>query len=175
MVTNTLKRASERSALLNPIVLPSASEASARGQSLALIRPQAPRFRARKKPFAVVEAERDAYKNAARQRSFLDEELAAIEPVPFEFAFTWFDADGRHTMRCGDWETTAWFWRRRHEIGERKTLEEMYGRYNDEYPRKGVAFALGTLKKRPQQWTLLGVIRLDPLTESQQRQAILPI
>lgn len=174
-VTNTLKRAAERAALLNPIILPSTAEAAARGQSLALIRPQAPRFRARRKPWAIVEAEREAYKKAAQQKSFLDEELAAIEPVPFEFTFTWSDADGRHTMRCGDWETTAWFWRRRHDIGEGKALEEMYGRYNEEYPKKGVVFALGTMKKRPKQWTLLGVIRLDSLTEAQQRQALLPL
>ena len=98
-----------------------------------------------------------------------------IEPVPFEFTFTWTDANGSHTMRCGDWETTAWFWRRRQSTGEVKALEEMYGQYNDAYPKKGVVFALGTLKKRPQQWTLLGVIRLDPLTETQQHQPFLPL
>jgi hypothetical protein len=73
-------------------------------------------------------------------------------------------------MRCADWETTAWFWRRRKEIGEEKALEEISCRFNEEYPRKGVVFALGTMKKRPKQWTLLGVIRLDPLTDAQRDQ-----
>jgi hypothetical protein len=38
--------------------------------------------------------------------------------------------------------------------------------YNDEYPKKGMAFALGNQAKRPQTWQLLGVIRLDELAQS---------
>jgi hypothetical protein len=37
----------------------------------------------------------------------------------------------------------------------------MSGKFNDEYPRAGMAFALGNQAKRPQTWQLLGVIRLD--------------
>jgi hypothetical protein len=36
--------------------------------------------------------------------------------------------------------------------------------YNEEYPDKGMALALGTMAKRPKTWLLLGVLRLDPPT-----------
>lgn len=40
-------------------------------------------------------------------------------------------------------------------------------KFNDEYPRKGMAFAVGTMAARPQTWMLLGVIRLDELTQAE--------
>lgn len=160
----------ERPRLLNPIIVPSTSVAAERGQSLALIRPTAPKFRARRKSVAEMDAEREAFRKAAQQKSFLDDDLAAMDPVPFEFRFGWTDAAGQHEMECGDWETTAWFWHRRREVGEARVLDEMSSMYNETYPQKGVVFALGTMKKRPKQWTLLGIIRLDTLTESQSAQ-----
>jgi hypothetical protein len=33
--------------------------------------------------------------------------------------------------------------------------------FNEEYPRKGMVFAIGNQAKRPQTWQLLGVIRLN--------------
>ena len=33
--------------------------------------------------------------------------------------------------------------------------------FNDEYPKRGMVFAMGNQAKRPQTWQLLGVIRLD--------------
>jgi hypothetical protein len=42
--------------------------------------------------------------------------------------------------------------------------------YNEKYPSKGMVFAMGTVKARPRQWLLLGVIRLNELTENQKRQ-----
>jgi hypothetical protein len=52
-----------------------------------------------------------------------------------------------------------WRWRQRH--GERETLQRMEGVFNDEYPKRGMVFALGNQAKRPQTWQPLGVIRLD--------------
>jgi len=46
-------------------------------------------------------------------------------------------------------------------------LERMAGVYNDEYPKKGMAFALGNQAKRPQTWQLLGIIRLDEVTQGE--------
>lgn len=40
-------------------------------------------------------------------------------------------------------------------------------KFNDEYPRKGVAFAVGTMAAYPNTWMLLGVIRLDELTQAE--------
>lgn len=152
---------SERVSLLNPLILPSTAEAAARNMSLALIRPVNPRFKFRRKPPAIVDAERSAYHYAARQLSLLDKEQEAFEPVPYAFAFTYEDATAKHTMQCGDWETSATFWKMKRDYGEQQALDHLMKMFNEEYPRKGMAFAMGTLKKRPSQWMLLGVLRLD--------------
>ena len=45
--------------------------------------------------------------------------------------------------------------------GEAEALKRMSAVFNDEYPKKGMLFALGNQAKRPQTWQLLGVIRYD--------------
>lgn len=156
-----LLSAHERFALLDPIIVSCASEAVSKGQSLALIRPAAPRFRWRKKPDAVIESEIKAYGDAGRQQKLFDEGLAQFIPSPYEFVFSFSDADGLHTLRCGDWETHATFFKWRRLYDDAEALQRLSGLYNDEYPKRGVVFALGNMAKRPQTWQLLGVIRLD--------------
>jgi hypothetical protein len=156
----------ERASLLNPLVFPSTDEAAKRGMSLTLIRPIKSQFRYRRKPSEIIEAERKAYRQALRQISMLDKELDAIEPVPYAFAFQYEDAAGKHLMQCGDWETSAAFWRLSKSHGEQAALDHLVKTFNDEYPSKGMVFAMGTIKKRPQQWMLLGVIRLDEANQA---------
>ncbi len=96
----------------------------------------------------------------------LDDELAALEPVPYAFEFNYEDGAGKHKMQCGDWETSAAFWRLSKGYDEQVALDHLSKVYNEEYPSKGMVFAMGTIKKRPKQWTLLGVIRLDELRQA---------
>ncbi len=156
----------ERVSLLNPLILPSTDEATSRGMSLTLIRPINSEFKYRRKPPEVIAAEREGYRLAARQTSMLDKELEAFEPVPYAFVFTYKDAAGKHTMRCGDWETSATFWRLSKAYGEPAALDHLSKTFNEEYPRKGMVFAMGTIRKRPKQWMLLGVIRLDEMRQA---------
>lgn len=107
-------RREERAAFLDRVVVPSCEEAAARGQSLALIRPRNTRFWWKLKPARQLAQEKGAYERAASQLSFLDDELAALEPCPYEFKFTYETEDGRsHRATCDDWETSAAFYRRR--------------------------------------------------------------
>lgn len=46
--------------------------------------------------------------------------------------------------------------------GEEHALQHMDETFNEEYPAKGMVFAMGTVFTRPWQWLLVGVIRLDP-------------
>jgi hypothetical protein len=156
----------ERASLLNPLILPSTEEAVARGMSLTLVRPIKSDFKYRRKPAEVIAAEREGYRIASRQMSMLDRELEAFDPVPYAFAFTYEDGAGRHMMRCGDWETSATFWRLCRSYGEQAALDYLSKTFNEEYPRKGMVFALGTIRKRPKQWMLLGVIRLDEMRQA---------
>ena len=96
-----------------------------------------------------------------QQQSFLDDELAVIEPSPFEFRFSFCDEDGRHHHLCGDWETTAAFWNLSRSHGEEQALKHLDSMYNEQYQEKGLVLALGNMARRPQTWLLLGVIRLD--------------
>jgi hypothetical protein len=96
----------------------------------------------------------------------LEEKLKPIEPVSYDFAFSYEDAAGKHTMQCSDWETSAAFWRLSKSYSEHGALGHLSKTYNEEYPRKGMAFAMGTVKVRPKQWLLLGVIRLDEVQQA---------
>lgn len=152
-----------RFALLDPMIVSSASAAATSGASLAIIRPTDTRFFYKKKSDSAIESETRAYRDASRQPGFLDKELAEFRPSTYRFAFSFRDSDGRHTWQCGDWETHAAFLKWRSLYGEVETLRKLSGLYNDRYPKKGFLFAIGNMAKRPQTWQLLGVIRLDKI------------
>jgi hypothetical protein len=82
-VKGTLPK-SERATFLESLVLPSISAAVERGQSLALIRPKNPRFIYRAKSPAKIAGERETLTRAASQTSLFDQDLAALDPSPFE-------------------------------------------------------------------------------------------
>ena len=155
----------ERVRLLNRVIVESAKKAEEAGQSLALIRPKNTVFKFKKKTASQLESEREAYGRAASQGSFLDQELAAMEPSPFRFGFAFEDGSGKHAYQCADWEIHAMYFSGRLRIGEAKTLAWMEHTFNETYPTAGMAFALGNMAKRPQTWQLLGVIRLDEDTQ----------
>ncbi len=82
----------ERARLLNPMIVGSAKHAMELGHSLGLIRPRNTRFIAKRKSRADIEKEREAFRFAAAQTSMFDEELAELEPSPFDFRFKFEDA-----------------------------------------------------------------------------------
>lgn len=157
----------ERVRLLSPMILGSAQDAMELGQSLALIRPRNTRFKWRPKAPGVLDAERNAFQRAARQGGLFDEQLAAIEPSPYQFYFSFVDEAGSHAYTCGDWEVHAMFWAQRNRSNEADALRWMNQTFNDEYPRRGIVFAIGNQAKRPKTWQLLGVIRLDEPLQSE--------
>lgn len=163
---------SKHASFLNPHVLPSINEAVARGQSLALIRPKNTRFRWRRKSAEEIQVEKEGYARAAAQTSLFDKELAALEPTPFEFRFK-FEDDVPHDFANGDWEAHAMFYNARSKLGmsETEALDWMNHKFNEEYPSKGMLFAVGNQAKRPHVWQLLGVLRVDPPSEAELAQA----
>lgn len=151
----------ERERLLRPLLRSSAKEAAERGESLALVRPHDVKFKCPKKTAQQVEAERRAQLAAFAQGSLFDKELATLEPCPYDLKLEFDDANGRHLMQCSDWETRATFFKLRRSYGDEGALAHLRKTYEEDYPKRGVALALGTMKKRPRQWLLLSVIRLD--------------
>lgn len=164
-VTGRLKTR-ERSRFLAPLIVSSASEAAERGKSLALVRPKNPRFVVKRRSSEDIKEQRNAFKRAASQSSWLDKKLAELEPSPYDFRFKFEDASGKHDYQNGDWEAHAMFWRERQRFDEQRALQFMREKFSDEYPKKGMVFALGNLAKRPQTWQLLGVIRADVVEQA---------
>ena len=53
------------------------------------------------------------------------------------------------------------FWHQCRRTNADEAVKWMEHVFNEDYPKKGMAFAIGNQAKRPQTWQLLGVIRLD--------------
>jgi hypothetical protein len=154
----------ERASFLEPIITGSTAEAAAKGMSLTLIRPANVRFRWSAKTLKRIDEERRAYEDAARQKSFLDPDvdLIALNPCPYAFHFDWTDSNGKaHSATCDDWETAATFYRRQQTMSSSEPLASIEKTFGAEYPNKGMAFAMGTHSRRPDQWLLVGVLRLN--------------
>ena len=154
----------ERSHFLAPRFRQSTDEAAARNETLTIIRPSDTEFLWEPKGEQEIVAEREAYANAARQTSFLDlyKELKALEPCPYKFYFRYKSADGKpHKNFCHDWETSATFHKQARRYGADAALTHLKAEFNGRYPRAGMAFAMGTHSQRPDQWLLIGVLRLD--------------
>jgi hypothetical protein len=152
----------ERARLLVPIVVPSTATARGRSQSLALIRPRNVSFKAVKKTKSELLSEERAYREAASQGSFFDKELAELEPCPYAFKFAYSDEDDRsHDATCDDWETAAMFRNFSREYGEERAIALMKQTFERDYPKRGMAFAMGTHSRYPDIWLLVGVLRLD--------------
>ena len=156
---------SKRASFLEPIVLESIDEAVNRGQTLALVRPRSSSFVFKKKHDSKIAQEKRKYEEMARQLSFLDDELAAFNPCPYEFRFRWRCTAAKHNNTCDDWETTAMFFNQRRKYGEAKALKKMDDVFNNEYPDRGMVFALGTHSRYPTTWLLVGVVRLDEFSQ----------
>ena len=158
---------SERAPFLNQFVLPSMDAATALGRSLTLVRPLKTKFRWKAKTSEQIDAERRKYQAASDQLSLLDAELAALDPCPYAFKFQFETEDGvGHEMTCEDWETAATFYRFERLLGANAALEKMSNVFNEKYVEAGMVFAMGTHSRHPDQWLLVGVLRLDRVRQA---------
>lgn len=152
----------DRARFLNPLVSPSVVAAADTGRSLALIRPRNTRFTHRPKPASEIEDKRHAYREAAAQGSLFDEQLAALEPSPYEFRFHFEDGSGPHRYVNADWKAHAMFYHGRQRTGsDEDALSWMSRTFIEDYPRREMLFCVGNVAGRPQTWQLLGVLRVD--------------
>lgn len=164
LISGKLPRSSQAQ-FLDPLLRESCAEAARRGETLTLLRPQNLRFRWRRKSNDEITGEKATFAAAAAQGSLLDNPLRAFEPCPYHLRIGFDDRDGSHWMTCGDWETSATFFNWRRSYGEEQALARLKDTYENQYQAKGVALAMGTVAKRPKQWLLLGVIRMDQVVQ----------
>ncbi len=152
-----------------PLLRASTREASAQGESLALIEPRDITFKARPKKPQVIDAERAAFREAARQQSLLDRDVSDFEPCPYAVAMAFTDQDGtRHAPQCGDWETTATFFNmRKRGSDDAAIIAHLRAEFTEQRHGRRIFLAMGTVAKRPRQWLLLGVLRVQDAAPGQ--------
>lgn len=159
---------SERFALARRATRESTEEATARGESLTLLKPDDVRFSWRPKTDEEIARERIKHAELAGQLSFLHDAPKPLEPCPYEFSFKWKDVGGKaRTNICDDWETSTAFFVRRNSKGDQGALASLRETFEDEYPRRGMRFAMGTHSRRNTQWLLVGVIRVDETSQGE--------
>lgn len=157
-----------REAFLNRTIITSTQKEYEQGNSLALLRPSDCQFHWRRRSADEIEKIRQDYvRLKTAPADLFGERPKAVdrEPAPYDFFYQYKDDDGSHDARCHDWEIEATFLRRRGEMGEQAALEWMAGKFGEEYPRRGMLFAMGTHSQRNWQWMIIGVIRMNPVTQ----------
>jgi hypothetical protein len=152
----------ERPRLLADMEVTSLSMAERQGKTLALLRPQNPRFIIEPKPSDEIAQEKHDYDLICKQPDmFFAEKLLPLNPCPFKFKYSYRTDDGLREGTCQDWETDATFFRWRNQYGEEQALKRMQDVFGKEYPENGMVLAMGTHSRYPNIWLINGVVRLD--------------
>lgn len=164
-------RANQRDPLLNRIAVTSLKKERAENRSLALLRPEILGFRPVRRSAEDLAEQRATYAAIEAQTGLFKAIGSSIprHPCPYNFVYSYRDEDGVHEGTCQDWETETTFLRRLKELGsETEALNWMQQRFGEDYPREGMALAMGTHRHRPI-WLVNGVIKM---TETQQGQLL---
>jgi hypothetical protein len=162
VITGKLKDR-DRHAFLNRAAVTSLKGERAEGRSLAVLTCEVLDFWHERQSDDDMEKQRAVYEGMRQQDDFFSQtNLIPREACPFVFKYRYRDEDGVHTGTCQDWETEATFLRRRAEMmSEARALEWMGEKFGVEFPREGMALAMGTHRYRADQWLINGVLRVN--------------
>jgi hypothetical protein len=156
----------ERLNFLSRLEVSSINKVMAEGKTLALLRPRNLKFSITRKPESDFNKEKQEFKEFAAQADlFNSAPLIPYEPCAYVFKYSYTIDDGDREGTCQDWETDATFYNWSRHYGEEKALEFMQRVFGDEYPQKGMVFAMGTHSRYPDTWLINGIIRLDEITQ----------
>ena len=160
-------RDSDRHAFLNRAAVTSLKAEREKDRSLAVLRCEVLDFWHERQTADEMERQRIVYEGMRRQDDFFSQaNLIPREACPFVFKYRYRDDDGTHVGTCQDWETEATFLRRRGEMrSEIAALEWMVEKFGVEFPREGMALAMGTHRYREDQWLINGVLRVNPIRQ----------
>lgn len=161
-ILKSLKQ-TDRNKLLSRIAVTSLQRELEAQRSLALLKAEIIDFRAVRRAQAELHEEEQLLQRLRAQKDlFASNVLVPARTCPYEFKYRYRDVDGEHEGTCQDWETEQTFFARLRDQGsEELALDWMVRKFGEEYPRRGMAFAMGTHRYRLHQWLINGVIRLD--------------
>ncbi len=156
-------RQSDRNPLLSRCAVSSLQKEREENRSLALLRVEILDFWYESQPLAEIQKREAALDNLRRQNDlFAPAALIPSRTCPYLFKYRYRDEDDIHVGTCQDWETEQTFFARlRDQESEQAALDWMLHKFGDEYPRRGMALAMGTHRYRADQWLINGVIRLN--------------
>ena len=160
---------SQRNALVDRTAVSSLKKEAEAGRSLALLRAEIIDFWHEKKSEAELKRDIEGRRVIREQGDMFSlSQSVEQEASPIAFKYRYRDDDGVHIGTCQDWETEATFLKRRRELqNESAAIEWMQQRFGVEWPAKGIVLAMGTHKRRLEQWLINGVIRLNPQLQQQ--------
>jgi hypothetical protein len=162
VITGKLKER-DRHSFLNRAAVTSLKAERAQGRSLAVLNCEVLDFWHERQSAEEMEKQRAVYEGMRRQDNFFSQmSLIPHEVCSHVFRYRYRDDDGVHVGTCQDWETEATFLRRRSEMmSESRALEWMTEKFGVEFPREGMALAMGTHRYRADQWLINGVLRVN--------------
>ncbi len=156
----------ERHKFLSRLEVTGLNNLSEQGRSLALLRPRDPKFYIKKKSDEKIAKEKHAYENVVSQKDILDpRDFPPIQPSPYEFKYKYACDDGERNGTCQDWEIHATYFNWTRSYGEESALTRIQNVFGEEYPKKGMAFAMGTHSQYPNTWLINAVIRMDEISQ----------
>lgn len=149
-------------------------ESNAKRESLTLIRPKSIAINAVPKSDFELEDETRKHRELSSQLSFFDQTAEPLKPCRMRFIVNWKDQhDLPHRHECDDWETSAAYNRFEHEYGQKRAVEILQEKYEQQYFDAGLALGFSTHSRRNveyntnNQWLLVGLIRLDQTNQHQ--------
>jgi hypothetical protein len=163
IVINGKLKERDRHSFINRAAVSSLKIEREQGRSLAVLDCEVLEFWHERRSAEEIEAQCAVYDGLRRQQDFFAKaNLIPREVCPYVFKYRYRDADDVHVGTCQDWETEATFLRRRSEMAsETRALEWMIEKFGVEFPREGMALAMGTHRYRPDQWLINGVLRVN--------------
>lgn len=153
---------SERHGFARRAIVDSLDEQLKQNKSFALIRPENPKFSVVPYKKEELERERAQREEIHRQTDMFSDPSISKEPPPYRFKYK-FEFDGKsRNYNCIDWETEATFFKWKESLGEERAIKDMEAKFGDEWPKKGMVFAMGTHRNPNwENWLLSGILRVD--------------
>lgn len=163
-IVGQLKK-SKRENFLENVIVTGLKKEREQGKSLALLRAKNIKFDYEKKNADKIREDEYKFREYRAQMSFFNQSQIPYEPCPYRFIYHYESDDGKRVGTCQDWETEITYQRREREHGEVKALDEMCKIFGEEYPKKGMLFAMGTHSQYPDTWLINGIVRLDEIKQ----------
>ena len=104
--------------------------------------------------------EREEVATLYKQQSLIESELKPLPTPEYAFRYRFRSGEDKPFMKIHDWEVQATFHNYRRVYGSTDiALDKMLEQYQEKMPQQNLHFIMGTMKRRPRQFIIIGVLR----------------